>query len=332
MSRRQHACSPARRLAFYLDNFEGGGVQKTMLTLAGALAARGHPVEVLVCRPSGALQDQVPPDVEVVALGEPSAWSARVLALEERSRPSRGDPRRRRPVAATLADPWLSRPARRSARGAPALGAVRRNHAHEPRGRARPPPRRRRHARHRQRAQRAAAAAICSAVGRPCSCRRCSGAPMARRMPWSRCPTASPTTSPPGAAWRAQITTIYNPVATPDLDALQRAPVDHPLVPAGRAAGGHERGPAGSRQGFPDPDPGVRPGAARASGAPGDLRPGQVRGEDDEEHRRLRQFAAELGIAGRTSRYRASSPTRSPTWRAPRPSPCRRSTKACPAS
>jgi hypothetical protein len=29
-------------LAFYLDNFEGGGVQKTTLTLAGALAARGR--------------------------------------------------------------------------------------------------------------------------------------------------------------------------------------------------------------------------------------------------------------------------------------------------
>jgi hypothetical protein len=69
-------------LAFYLDNFEGGGVQQTTLTLAGALAARGHPVAVLVCRPSGALQDQVPPDVELVALGEPSLRSARMLALK----------------------------------------------------------------------------------------------------------------------------------------------------------------------------------------------------------------------------------------------------------
>jgi glycosyltransferase involved in cell wall biosynthesis len=76
-----HAHRRGRRLAFYLDNFEGGGVQKTTLTLARALAARGHSVEVLVCRPSGALQDQVPPEVEVVALAEASPWSARILAL-----------------------------------------------------------------------------------------------------------------------------------------------------------------------------------------------------------------------------------------------------------
>jgi glycosyltransferase involved in cell wall biosynthesis len=73
---------PGERLAFYLDNFEGGGVQKTTLTLAGALAARGHLVDVLVCRPSGALQDQVPPGVVVVALGSPGTWSARALALK----------------------------------------------------------------------------------------------------------------------------------------------------------------------------------------------------------------------------------------------------------
>jgi glycosyltransferase involved in cell wall biosynthesis len=81
VSDHQHGHRRGRRLAFYLDNFEGGGVQKTTLTLASALAARGHPVEVLVCRPSGPLQDQVPPEVEVVALAEPSAWSARALAL-----------------------------------------------------------------------------------------------------------------------------------------------------------------------------------------------------------------------------------------------------------
>jgi Glycosyltransferase Family 4 len=82
MSESRRARARGAAIAFYLDNFEGGGVQKTTLTLAGALAGRGHPVALLVCRPSGALQDQVPPDVEVVALGEPSAWSARVLALK----------------------------------------------------------------------------------------------------------------------------------------------------------------------------------------------------------------------------------------------------------
>jgi glycosyltransferase involved in cell wall biosynthesis len=81
MSKGPRGAARARTLAFYLDHFEGGGVQKTTLTLVRALAGRGHPVEVLVCRPSGALQDQVPPEVEVVALAEASAWSARMLAL-----------------------------------------------------------------------------------------------------------------------------------------------------------------------------------------------------------------------------------------------------------
>lgn len=71
-----------RTLAFYLDNFAGGGVQKNTLILAGALAARGHAVELLVCRPRGALHDQLPPEVEVTALDPPpSVWSARMLAL-----------------------------------------------------------------------------------------------------------------------------------------------------------------------------------------------------------------------------------------------------------
>jgi hypothetical protein len=82
VSNRQRIRRRSRRLAFYLDNFEGGGVQKTTLTLAGALAARGYPVELLVCRPSGVLQNELPPEVEVVALAEPSAWSARMLALK----------------------------------------------------------------------------------------------------------------------------------------------------------------------------------------------------------------------------------------------------------
>jgi glycosyltransferase involved in cell wall biosynthesis len=81
MTEARLAAAGDRRLAFYLDNFEGGGVQKTTLTLAGALAVRGHRVELLVCQPSGALQDQVPPGVEVVALDRASAWSARTLAL-----------------------------------------------------------------------------------------------------------------------------------------------------------------------------------------------------------------------------------------------------------
>jgi glycosyltransferase involved in cell wall biosynthesis len=73
---------PGRRLALYLDNFEGGGVHRTTLTLAGAMAARGHATDLLVCRATGALLDQVPSDVEVIELGRPSRWAARARALQ----------------------------------------------------------------------------------------------------------------------------------------------------------------------------------------------------------------------------------------------------------
>lgn len=73
---------PGPRLAFYLDNFEGGGVQKSTLTLAGALADRGLAVDLLVCHPEGALADQVPRGVDVIRLAKPSAWRARALALK----------------------------------------------------------------------------------------------------------------------------------------------------------------------------------------------------------------------------------------------------------
>jgi hypothetical protein len=76
------AGSSRRRLAIYLDNFSGGGVHRTTLLLAGALAARGHEVELLVCRRTGALLDQVPGGVEVIELGRPSWLTARALALK----------------------------------------------------------------------------------------------------------------------------------------------------------------------------------------------------------------------------------------------------------
>jgi glycosyltransferase involved in cell wall biosynthesis len=87
MNQGRRVAPRGRTLAFYLDHLEGGGAQKSTLTLAGALAARGHAVELLVCRPRGALQDQVAPEVKVVALDRSSVWSARMLAL--RSDPAR---------------------------------------------------------------------------------------------------------------------------------------------------------------------------------------------------------------------------------------------------
>jgi len=74
--------TPRGRLALYLDNFEGGGVHRTTLTLAGALAARGHAVDLLMCRPTGPLLEEVPSDIDVIELARPSRWAARALPLK----------------------------------------------------------------------------------------------------------------------------------------------------------------------------------------------------------------------------------------------------------
>jgi glycosyltransferase involved in cell wall biosynthesis len=285
-------------LAFYLDNFEGGGVQKTMLTLAGALAARGHPVEVLVCRPSGALQDQVPPDVEVVALGAPSAWSARVLALES-------DPGR---LGAILGGVVLSpRPSPTLGYLGPLAAALE----------ARRP------------------CALCAATTHmnleAVLARRLAGVetrvivsernalrsshlqrgwpalflPTVLRRAYSQADAVvavSDGVADDLAAWsglaRRSITTIYNPVATPDLDALQRAPVDHPWFQPGAPPVVMSAGRLGRAKDFPTL---IRAFARVRRARPARLvifGQGKSEAKTTKSIAGLRQFAAGLGIAG----------------------------------
>lgn len=56
------------RILFFLDNLQGGGIQRVNLTVANALANRGHAVDIAVCEASGPLMAQSPPDVELVEL------------------------------------------------------------------------------------------------------------------------------------------------------------------------------------------------------------------------------------------------------------------------
>lgn len=69
-------------LAFFLENLEGGGVQKTTLLIAGELARRGHRVDALVCSMHGLLREELAPRVRTVGL-KPSfspvaqAWALR---------------------------------------------------------------------------------------------------------------------------------------------------------------------------------------------------------------------------------------------------------------
>jgi glycosyltransferase involved in cell wall biosynthesis len=73
-------------LAFFLENLEGGGVQKVTLRIALELAARGHRVEVLVCHPHGPLLAELPRHLRLVRLERTHFLSARIFAV-------RADPR-----------------------------------------------------------------------------------------------------------------------------------------------------------------------------------------------------------------------------------------------
>ena len=73
--------NPARHVAVLLPNLQGGGIQKVMLTLAGALSDSGYQVDLVVCRLEGVLQDHIPPRARVVSLQAASAWAARLATF-----------------------------------------------------------------------------------------------------------------------------------------------------------------------------------------------------------------------------------------------------------
>lgn len=70
-----------RRIAFLIADLNVGGVQKTTLTLARALAEAGDQVDLLVLRAGGALRDQISPAVRCVELPPAACWRGRLYAL-----------------------------------------------------------------------------------------------------------------------------------------------------------------------------------------------------------------------------------------------------------
>ncbi len=70
-----------RRIAFLIADLNVGGVQKTTLTLARALAEAGHAVDLLILRAGGALHDQISPAVRCIALSPAACWLGRLYAL-----------------------------------------------------------------------------------------------------------------------------------------------------------------------------------------------------------------------------------------------------------
>ena len=96
----------ATRVAFLLDSLEGGGVQRMTLALARELAARGHAVDLLVCRAEGSLLGAVPDGVRLVLLPAQAAARAPAAAARDAAR----QPARARPACVLLARPhWTLR-------------------------------------------------------------------------------------------------------------------------------------------------------------------------------------------------------------------------------
>ena len=59
------------RLALLTSQMEDGGAQRAMLKLAGGLAERGYPVDLVLAQARGAFLAEVSPAVRVVDLGAP---------------------------------------------------------------------------------------------------------------------------------------------------------------------------------------------------------------------------------------------------------------------
>src|SRR5512135_3349231 len=68
-------------IAFLLLDLQGGGVQKMVSLVAGALARRGYPVTLLLYGTQGPLREQLPADVRRVELKAVPGWLARLYTL-----------------------------------------------------------------------------------------------------------------------------------------------------------------------------------------------------------------------------------------------------------
>ena len=63
-------------VSLFLGSLAGGGAERTMLLLAGRLAAAGHAVDLVLARAEGAFRDAVPDGVRLIDLGAPRMLAA----------------------------------------------------------------------------------------------------------------------------------------------------------------------------------------------------------------------------------------------------------------
>lgn len=71
----------AKHIALFIPSLAGGGVARSMLNLAKAFSERGHRVDLVLRQVAGPYLDQVPATVNVVGLKASPGWLGRVRAL-----------------------------------------------------------------------------------------------------------------------------------------------------------------------------------------------------------------------------------------------------------
>src|SRR5262245_16220329 len=76
-----HNTGAPSHIALFMPSLGGGGVERVMLNLARAFLERGYRVDLLVCRAVGSFRDRIPAQLDVVKLQAAPAWWARLLIL-----------------------------------------------------------------------------------------------------------------------------------------------------------------------------------------------------------------------------------------------------------
>ena len=72
----------SRQIALAIPTVAGGGAERAMLNLAAAFSARGHRVDLVVCRANGELRNEVPNGVKLVELRRGTWTWSRLRVLE----------------------------------------------------------------------------------------------------------------------------------------------------------------------------------------------------------------------------------------------------------
>ena len=77
-----HGGSAPHHIAFFMASLGGGGVERVVLNLAQTYVEWGYRVDLVVCQAEGLFQDQVPKGVKVIGLkAGPAGWLSRAFIL-----------------------------------------------------------------------------------------------------------------------------------------------------------------------------------------------------------------------------------------------------------